>query len=193
MMHGFITALTVLPSNLGLGKNQLQRVAAISLVDRVLQDADRLEQVAGNLDLAGEVRRVGNDLLSLGLELHGGRLVIAILHGGLDTGDLTAVVEHLVDIGVQHVGAAVDSGQTSKTLGELTQTVERVDVWRLAISSHGVDVQADAVDSLDHARLGDVVVRGIEGHRVANKVAGVILEAELVINLLHGARSDVQT
>lgn len=183
----------MLPSNLGLGNDQLQRVASISLVNGVLQDTDRLEQVARDLDLAGEVRRIGDDLLGLSLELHGSRLVVAVLHSGLDPGNVSAVVKHLVDVGVQHVGATVDGRQTSKALRQLTQTVKRVDVRRLAVASHGVDVEADAVDGLHgHTWLGDVFVRRVKGHGVANEVAGVVLQTKLVIDLLHSARCDIQ-
>jgi len=184
----------MLPSNLRLGNDQLQRVAAVRLVDGVFQDTDSLDQVSADPNLAGEVGRIGDNLLGLGLELHGLGLVITVLHGSLDAGDLAAViVEHLVDVGVQHVGATVDGRQTSETLGELTQAVERIDIGRLAVSGHGVDIKADAVDSLDgHAGFGDVVILGEQGHRVANEVAGVVLETKLVVNILHGARADVQ-
>lgn len=185
----------MLASNLGLGNDQLQRVTAIGLVDGVLQDTDGLEQVAGDLDLVGEVGRIGDNLLGLGLELHGRGLVVAILHGGLDTGDLaTFVIQDLIDVGVQHVSTTVDGRKTSKALGELAQAVQRVDVRRLAVAGHGVDVEADTVDSLDGgAGLVDVLVRGVEGHGVTNEITGVILEAELVIHLLHGAATDVET
>lgn len=159
----------------------------------MLQDADRLEQVSGDLDLAGEVGWVGNNLLGLGLKLHLRSLVVAVLHGGLDARDLAVVIEHLVDVGVQHVGTAVDCRQTSEALGELTQTVQGVDVWRLAVAGHGVDVKANSVDCLDGlARLVNVFVRREKGHGMADKVPSVILQAELVINLLHTARTDFQ-
>lgn len=161
----------------------------------MLQDTDGLEQIAGDLDIVGEVRRIGNDLLGLGLELHRRGLVITILHGSLDTRDLaTLVIQHLIDVGVQHVGTTVDGGKTGKALRKLAETVEGVDVRRLAVTGHGVDVEADVVDGLDgSAGLVDVLVRGVEGHGVTNEVTGVVLETELVIDLLHGAGSNVET
>lgn len=60
----------MLASDLGLGNYKLQRVTAISLVDGVLQDADSLQQVSADLNLAREVRRIGDNLLGLGLEFH---------------------------------------------------------------------------------------------------------------------------
>lgn len=156
----------MLPSNLRLGDDQLQRVTAIGLVDGVLENTDGLEQVAGHGGLAGEVGRVCEDLLCLGGEVHGLRSVVPVLHRRLDTRDLPAVViENLIDVGVEHVGTAVDGGQTGETLRELTQAVERVDVRRLAVPGHRVHVQTDAVDSLDGlANLVDVVIGLIQSH-----------------------------
>ena len=184
----------MLASDLGLGNDQLQGIATVGLVNRVLQDTDRLQQVSRNPDLPGEVGGIGNDLLGLGLELHLGRLVITVPHSGLDARDLAVIVEHLVDVGVQHVGTTVDSRQTSEALGKLTQAIQGVDVRRLSVTGHGVDVEADAVDSLGGgARLVNVLVRWEQCHGVTDEVTGVLLEAELVVNILHGARTDVQS
>ena len=184
----------MLASNLGLRNDELQRITAIGLVNGVLQDADRLEQVSGNADLAREVGGVGNNFLCLGFKFHNLGVLITVLHGGLDTGDLAVLVQHLIDVGVQHVGTAVDGGKTSKALGKLTQTVERVDVWGLSVAGHGVDVETDAVDSIDsHTGLVDVLIRWVQSHGVANEITGVLLEAELIVDILHGDGGDVQT
>lgn len=183
----------MLSSNLRLGNDQLQRVATVRLVDGVLQDADRLQQVSGNLGLAREIRWVGQNLLGLGGEAHGFAAVIPILHGGLDSRNLAVLIEDLIDVGVKHVGTSVDSRQTSEALRELTQTVERVDVGRLAVAGHRVHVQADAVDGIGgHSTLSNIVVGLIQGHGVANEVTGVFFQAEFVIDFLHGALSNVQ-
>lgn len=189
-----MSVLTMLPSDLRLGDNQLQRIAAIRLVNGVLQDADGLEQVASHPDLAREVRRVGQDLLSLGRELHGLAVVVTVLHGGLDSRDLAAlVVENLVDAGVEHVGTSIDSRQTGETLGKFTKTVQRVDIRRLAVPSHGVHVQANPVDGVgSHARLFNVFIGLVEGHRVTNEVPGVRLQSELVVDVLHGTLRDIK-
>lgn len=185
----------MLPPNLRLGDDQLQRVTVIGLGDRVLENTDGLEQVAGHGGLAGEVGRVCEDLLCLGGKVHGLGSVVSVLHRRLDTRDLSAVViEHLIDVGVEHVGTAVNGGQTGEALRELTQTVERVDVWRLAVPGHRVHVQTDAVDSLGGlTNLVDVVIGLVQSHRVTDKLTGIVFETELVINVLHRARADVQT
>lgn len=87
-------------------------------------------------------------------------MVIAVLHGGLNTSNLVVtIVQNLIDVGVQHVGTAVDSGQTSKALWELTQTVQGVDVGGLAVASHRVDIKANSVDCLNgRTRLVNVFV-----------------------------------
>lgn len=116
---------TVFPANLALGNDQLARVRVVGVGQRVLEDADGAQDLANRLDLAGKVGRVANDKLGLGRKLD---LVVAVGHGGLDAHRLAIVVLDLVDVGVEHVGAAVDGRQAGKALGQLAQTVEGVDV-----------------------------------------------------------------
>lgn len=52
----------------------------------MVQDVDGLEEVSSHPNLAGEVGRVGQDLLGLGLELHTGSVIV--LHRSLDTDNL---------------------------------------------------------------------------------------------------------
>lgn len=150
----------MLPSNLRLRNNQLQRIAVLGLVNWVFQNADCLEQIiTGLLSLIGEVRGIGNDLLGLRSELHILARLISILHGGLDSRDLAIFVKDLIDTGVKHVCATVDGGQTGESLRQLTKTVKRVDVWGFAVKGHGVDIETDPVDGLfHHSRCRDVIV-----------------------------------
>jgi len=192
--HGDVDV--VLAADLGLGEDELQRVRVGGAVDGVVEDADALEQVAGDAGLAGEVGGVAEDHLGLGLELHGGVVGAgaALLHGGFDARD-TAVGARgdFVDRGVEHVGAAVDGRQAGKALGQFAEAVEGVDVGGLAVAGHGVGVEADALDGLfGLAGVVDVLVGLVEGHGVADEVAGGGLEAELVIDLLHGALVEVE-
>lgn len=183
----------MLSSNLGLRDDQLKRIAAIGLINGMLQDTDSLEQVSGHLDLSGEVRRVGEDLLGLGGELHSLATLITILHGRLDPRNLLAFIEDLINVGVKHVGTTVDGGETSKSLRKLTKTVERIDVGRLSIACHRVHIKTNAVDGLGgHSSLGDIEIRLIQRHRVADEVAGVVFEAEFVVYILHRTLSNIQ-
>ena len=183
---------TVLASNLGLRDDQLQRVGIGCVGDRVVENADGLQQMSSNARLAGEVRGVGKNLSCLGLELHALAGIILLLHGGLDTHNLATVVEELVDIGVQHVGTTVDSGETSETLGQLSETVERVDVWRLSIPRYRVTVEPDALNGLVRlSLLRDVVVGGVQSHGVTNEIACGSLDNKLVVYILHGRVLDV--
>lgn len=99
----------------------------------VLEHADSAQHVASGLDLVREVGWVTKDHLGLRLELH---LGLNSSHGSLDACGHTVLVDHLVDVGVQHVCSSVDGGQTSEALGQLAETVERVDIWGLAIAGN---------------------------------------------------------
>jgi hypothetical protein len=184
-----IRIITVLSANLRLGNDELGGIGVVGTSERVLQNANSSEDVADNLGLVGEVGRVTENHLGLGLELH----LLNTSHGRLDAHSLVALILDLVDVGVEHVSTAVDGRQTGETLGKLAKTVERVDVRRLSVSSNRVTVQADSLDGLGSlAGGGDVVVGEVESHGVTNEVLCGGLEAELVIDILHGALVDVQ-
>lgn len=156
----------------------------------MLEDADSPENMTNDLGLAREVGRVAEDHLGLGLELH----LLDTSHGGLDANSLAALLKNLVNVGVEHVSAAIDGREAGKTLGQLAKTVERVDVRRFSVTGDGVAVEADTLDGLRGlADGGHVLVGQVEGHGVADEVAGASLKTELVIDLLHAAVVDIKT
>lgn len=182
---------TVLPADLGLRNDQLGGVGVVGSSQGVLEHADSAQHVAGNLDLVGEVRWVSEDHLGLGLELH---LGLNAGHGGLDAGSDAILVQHLVDAGVQHVGTAVNGGQTGEALGQLAESVEGVDVWGLSVPGNRVAVQADTLNGIgSDTSGGHVCVVEVQGHGVANEVPGGLLETEFVVHILHGAGAHVET
>jgi len=177
---------TVLSSNLRLWDDQLHRVGVFGLVDRVIENADGLEKMTSHLNLAREVCWVSKDLAGLGLELHALALLAPLLHRSLDANSLVAFVDDLVDICVKHVSTSVDGTQASESLWQLAQSVKRVDVGRLAVPCHGVDIEADALHGVrGHTRRSQIVVRGVQGHAVTNEVTSGCLESKLVVDLLH--------
>lgn len=177
---------TVLSADLRLRNDQLERVRVLGLVDRVVQDANGLEQVSGDLNLAGEICWIGQNPASLGLELHAFAFVVAVLHCRLDTNGLVAVVLDLVNGSVEHVCTAVDGAQASEALRQLSQTVQRVDVWRLAVTRHRVDIQSDALNGLlGHTRCSNVVVSRIKSHAVTDKVPGGSLKTKFIVYFFH--------
>lgn len=182
----------VFAADLRLGDNELDGIGVASGGDGVVEDADRLEEVADDLDFAWEVAGVADDHAGFGREGHG--LVVAVLHCGGDALDLSCGrVGDLVDVRVKHVCAAVDGGEAGKTLGELAEAVQRVNVGRFAVAGHRVSVEADARDSVfGHAAGGDVLVGGVEGHAVADEVAGGGFEAEFVVHIFHCAGVHVE-
>lgn len=183
--------LTVLAANLRLGDDQLARVTLVGIGERVLENADRAEDVSGDLDLIREVARVAENQLGLGLKLH---LGLDATHGSLDTNSLASLVNKLIDISVEHVGAAIDGAEAGETLGQFTQTVEGIDVRRLSISSDTVSVQTNALDGLGRTARGVKVGVGlVESHSVAYEVLSRGFETKLVVDILHGAGAHVET
>ena len=135
---------TVSPVYLVLRDDDLGTIGVLGARDRVLEEADCADDLAllddTNLatltSLTGtKVAWVADDLLGL----HG-------LSAATDTNKLAIRVgDDLVDRLVKHVGTAVDGTQTRKRLRQLAETVQGVDVWRLAIPGHGRRVEDDAL------------------------------------------------
>lgn len=121
-------AHTVLSADLRLWDDQLRRVAVVGASERVVQDTDGLQEVAHHSNFPLEVRRIGENLFRPGGELHPLTLIASFLHGGLDPDGFISVVEDLVNVRIQHVRPTVDGRETGKSLRELSQTVQRVDV-----------------------------------------------------------------
>ena len=152
------------------------------------QDANRLEQVPDDVRLAREIARIGEDLLRLGRELHALAFFAPLLHRRPDAADFAPFVQHLVDVRVEHVRAAVDGAQAGEALRQLAEAVQGVDVRGFAVAGHAVGVEADALDGgLGHAFGGDVFVGLVEGHAVADEVACRGFEAVFVVDFFHGA------
>ena len=131
--HGNVDIVTA--ADLVLGDDDLRRVRVVRAGDRVLEEADRANNLAlfDDADLAAllslactEVTGVTNNLLGLDS-----------LVAGANADELAVSVgDDLVNGLVKHVGTAVNGTQTSEGLGKLAETIEGVDVWGLAIASH---------------------------------------------------------
>lgn len=103
--------------------------------DGVVEEANRANDPAVLEDpdlstlrfLSGtEVGRIADDLLGLDN-----------FPSGTNANELAILVgDNLVDGFVEHVGTAVDGGETSEGLRELSETVERVNVGRFTVTGH---------------------------------------------------------
>ena len=71
-----------------------------------------------------------------------------------------------------------------KSLWQLAEAVERVEIWRLPISSERVTVQLDPLDGLG-ARVVEILVISVKSQSVADKIAGVLVETKLLVDLAH--------
>jgi hypothetical protein len=183
----------VVTSNLGLRNDQLAGITVVCSSKRVVQNANGLQDVSSNLNLAREVGRVSKNLLCLGCELHG-RLSTPILHCGLNPHSLGAFIDDFIDIGIQHVSSTIDSRQACKSLWQLSKTVKRVDIWGFPVSGHRVTVQSNAFNRLGSPPfLVKVIVGLVQSHSMTNKVSSSSLKSEFVINVFHCACVDVET
>lgn len=124
--HGDVDV--VLAADLRLRDDQLDGVAVVGLVDRVVEDADGLDEVTDDLGLVGEVGRVRQDLAALCLERHPVALLATLFHGRADAGHFAVLVLDFVDVCVEHVCPAVDGRKAGKALRQFTQSVQGVDV-----------------------------------------------------------------
>ena len=161
-------------AHLFLRKDDLGGQGVLRVGDRVIHQADATDHLSGLLHQAGDVRRIAKHLFTFGS-----------LAAALDADDFAVVsVNEFVHGLIQHVGSSIDSGQASKALGKLSQSVEGIKVRALAVTGERVGVELDTLDSLE-TRLGQVRVVAVQGQGVADKVARVDVEAVLLVQLLH--------
>lgn len=132
----------MLPSHLVLWDDQLHTVSVIGVGNGVLEKAD----------CADDLRRFLHELFSADLTLQEVSRVadegvcLDRLVTGPDADKLPGVVDDdFIDLLVEHICATVDCTQPGETLWQLSETVERVDVRRLSVTSDGRRVQEDAV------------------------------------------------
>ena len=105
----------------------------------------------------------------------------------LHTSDhLAALHDDLVNLLVQHVGAPVDGGEPGEALGQLPQSVQRVEVGGLAVPGQGLRVQLDPLHGL-HTGLAAVTVISVERHGVTNKVTRILIKTKFFVDLVHSA------
>ena len=117
----------MLSSDLVLGNDELNGIAIVRVGNRMLEDTNRSHDFSlhENFILSrpsstwlDEITRITNDLLRLD------RLSTA-----RDSYEFPlVVVDDFVDRFREHVRSSVDGGESSESLRELTETVERVDV-----------------------------------------------------------------
>ena len=162
-----------LPSNLLLGENDLAGVDVFGVGDGVLHDTDTTDDLASLLDLVGEIRGITSDELGLG-----------DLTLGLNTSELTILIDDLLDGLVQHVGSTIDGGKTSEGLGELGQTVERVDVRGFSVAHERLSVQLDTTDG-GEGQLVEVGIITVESDGVTDEVNCVLFQLPVGEHLPH--------
>lgn len=173
--------LTALTTQLLSWNDDLSRGNVLRVRERMVQEANGSDRLASWLQhrLWG-VARVTNDKRSLGR-----------LRSAPDSHGLAAFHEDLVDVGVEHVGASVDSTKSAESLRKSANTVNRIEERRVAISSLRVDVELHLHDGVNSGLKHEGIVV-VEGDGVAKEVNGTVLNAEVVEHLFHGLLFDVQ-
>lgn len=137
---------TVPPVDLVLRDDDLHAVRVVGARDRVLEKADRANDLS-SLEHAGfatllrgtgaEVAGVSDDLLGLD------RLATTTNADKLAIG----ISDDLIDRLVKHVCSTIDGRKASKGLRKFAETIEGVNVWRFSVTCHGRSIEDDAVIS----------------------------------------------
>ena len=144
----------MLPSDLVLRDNELYRIAVVRVGNGMLENTNRSNHLSLHEDLIlsrpsstslDKVTRISNDLLRLDR-------LSTTRHSDEFT---LVVVNDFVDRFGEHVRSSVDGGESCESLREFSETVERVDVGRFAISGHRRSVEDDSFVSFSR-RSNDV-------------------------------------
>lgn len=123
--------------------------------------------------LISDVRWIAVNLLALGN-----------FRSRADTDNASILHDDFIDRLVKHVSSSVDGRQASEALGQLSESVHRVQVRRLSVASQRVGVQLDAANG-DDSGLAKIVVVAVQGQSVASEILSVLVQAELVVERGH--------
>ena len=159
--------------NLILRNDELDRIHIVSVWDGMLKQANCTNNFADTTDFAREIRGIPDNNLGFGDFL-----------AGTDADGNTVFIDNLIDRFIQHVRAAKDGGESRKALGQLSETVEWINVWRFAITSHGIYVEQDSF----HGFAGwfvEIGVVEVQGHSMTDEILCPSFKTKLGINLVH--------
>jgi hypothetical protein len=169
----------VLPAQLLLRDDDLDRWHVVGVGDWVVQDADAPQYALGQAHavLEAGVVDVG------GVADH--HVALSHLAVALDSDDFASLEENFIDVGVEHEGSTVDGADTGEALGDTAQPVDGVDEGGVTISAHRIHVQLDLVNDVDGWKLHEALVV-VEGDCVADEVDCVGLQFEFIEHVLGG-------
>jgi len=176
-LAGWVTSL----GNLVGGDDNLARATVVGLWDRVLQQADGTDNGAELADLVlGVIRCFANNHRSTGSHV-----------SGANANSLAVSVEqNLVNVLVEHEGAAVNRTQAGEAFRKAAQTIDGVQVRRTTVAVDRETVQP-AGEEGGEGRLVQVLIRVVQGHGVPDEILGVSVQVELLVHLRHGGSAGV--
>lgn len=166
--------------DLSLRDDDLDGRHVVGAREGLVENANRTDDLADFLDQAlvasvQNVAGVANDQLAL-----------SDLFAGLHTAHATlVVVQDLFNVLVEHESTTLDRTHSRETFRNTTKTVDWVDERRVTISSDGVHIQFDFVDSFDSRSFQELVIR-VQRNGVTDEIDSIWFQIELAQQLSHG-------
>ena len=143
----------------------------------MIQDANGADDLAGDTCLleAAHVGRVADN------QWCAGRLFTAS-----DTASTAIIVEkNFINVGIKHVGTAMDSAKTRERLWQTSETIHGVEERRVTVFAHGFHIELHLFAGINSRSL-EVGVLDVKGNSVAQEIDSLGLKTERAVQICHG-------
>jgi len=98
----------------------------------------------------------------------------------LDASDLSGfVIDDFIDILVEHESTTIDGAHSGETFGDTTETIDGIDERRVSVSTVGIHVELDLINSFNGRSVDEVII-SVEGNSVTNEINGIGGEIEFL-------------
>jgi hypothetical protein len=147
----------------------------------VVQDTDSTNNLADHLGLAQtlDVGGVTDDKGCFGL-----------LAAAADANNLARLEQDLVNVRVEHVGAAVDSAQSAERLWQTTKTIDWVEERRVTVLAKRVHVKSHLANRVNRGLL-EIRVITMECNSVSKEINSVLRKTVGLEHFAHRHFGDV--
>lgn len=98
----------------------------------------------------------------------------------LDTSDLSIIaIDNFIDVLIEHESTTIDGAHSGETFRNTTETIDGIDERRVSVSTVGVHVELDLIDSFNGRSVDEVII-SVEGNSVTNEINSVGGEIEFL-------------
>jgi len=87
--------------------------------------------------------------------------------------------QYLINICVEHESSSIDSTDSRKPFWNTTKTINRINKWRVTISTHGISIKLNFSNHLDGRKTQEFLV-SVESNCMSNEINSVWFQTKFL-------------